>query len=368
LCCFYVVLLLLGLDTSEVIMNNIVKAPEESDFPKMHLAVVDGDNHMESPYHYHSKEKELNIAFVNPYTKEEFEDDVQFVLEVEGPAEFIDGGSIGCEGNRRIAARLLDTTIVILKINDASATLKVWAGWATGQNAVQLTNNLILEPHSNTTAEGNGDSVVDAKVLAAEMVKKQGNDTVVQADEVVNSEPGNPELVDEGDAEKLIVNGEALVEKEYDPSGKKDKIEQIKRFQNKPKGTPADGSESDEKLLGHKKESRQHHKHALKMEKEERQQEIDNLKEKIKDMHPMKKASHVHKAIKEMTNTLKDKYEYGGGGMKRKSFREKYESDSFADQLDMQRHIVACIFFVIAMGYIMFFHGRRRGVKGRRDL
>jgi hypothetical protein len=347
-------------------MNNIVKAPEESDFPKMHLAVVDGDNHMESPYHYHSKEKELNIAFVNPYTKEEFEDDVQFVLEVDGPAEFIDGG---CEGNRRIAARLFKTTKIILKIHDPSATLKVWGGWATGQGPVQLTNNLILEPHSNTTAEGNGDSVGDAEVLAAEIGKVQGNDTAIQADEVVNSEPGNPELVDEGDAEKIIVNAEPLVEEEDDPSGKKDEIEKTKKFKNKPKGTPAASSKSDRKLIGHKKEGHQPRKHALKMEREERQQEIDNLKEKIKDMHPIKKVSHVHNAIKEMKDTLKDKYDFNGGAeMKKKSFREKYESDSFADQLDMKRHIVACIFFAIAMGYIMFFHGRRRGVKGRRDL
>lgn len=135
------------LDTSEVIMNNMVRSAEDSDFPKMHLAVLIDDNHMESPYHYSSED--LTIVFVNPYTHDEFPDDLQFVIQLEGEgAEFVGGGSIGCEDNHRVSARLRDDGgLVALQIHDTSASFKMWAGWATGQNAVRLTPPLLLEPH-----------------------------------------------------------------------------------------------------------------------------------------------------------------------------------------------------------------------------
>lgn len=345
-------------------MNSIVQSPEESDFPRMHLAVVDdGEYHIESPYLY--SQEELHIEFLNPYNAgvDEIVDDLQYVMEVEGPAEFIDGGSIGCEGNRRLAARHLDSSKVLLKVHDPSATIKLWAGWATGQNTVRLTPDLILEPQEVNKQ-------VDAATAreAKSGIERDEKAILVDEnplDEEVVSEPGNPIANEEA--------GEILLDQEEDhhesyPSGKGEGKEKSKRM---PKGYPGDASKKEEaKLLGHMKETpqQQHPKHALKLEREERQQEIDNLKEKIKDMHPLQQAKHVHNTVKDMHSKFKDKY---GGvlDMKtNKSFREKYESDSFADRLDMQRHIIACFFFVIAMGYIVFFHGRRRGVKGRRDL
>ena len=95
------------LSTEEVIMNNEVKSPEESDFPKMHLVVLDSNsNHLESPYRYDPSlsSLEIHIKFVNPYPSSEFSElaDLQFVMEVEGNAQFIDGGAIGCDGNIRV--------------------------------------------------------------------------------------------------------------------------------------------------------------------------------------------------------------------------------------------------------------------------
>lgn len=141
-------------------MNNEVKPPEESDLPKMHLVVLEGgsNNHIESPYHYDPSPgapSAISIAFVNPYPTSEFNDDLQFVIEVEGPtedsraAEFPDGG---CDNNKRISGRLLGSQeSVLLKINDPTARLRVWAGWATGHNAVRLVPDLVLEP--GTAAE-----------------------------------------------------------------------------------------------------------------------------------------------------------------------------------------------------------------------
>merc|ERR1712194_843729 len=82
------------LSIEEVMMNNEVKSPEESDFPKIHLVALDGNkNYIDSPYHYDPSSSSLsgiNIKFVNPYSIQEFPDDLHFVMEVEGPAEFIE--------------------------------------------------------------------------------------------------------------------------------------------------------------------------------------------------------------------------------------------------------------------------------------
>ncbi len=150
------------LSTDEVIMNEEVKPPEESDFPKMHLAVLDdNENPIEKTiFEYDPSAKMIQIAFVNPYTTDEFQDDLQFVVEIEGPtedsraAEFVSGEAIGCENNRRASGRLLSNqAAVILQINDPTAKLRLWGGWATGHNAVRLTPDLILEPGQQTKEE-----------------------------------------------------------------------------------------------------------------------------------------------------------------------------------------------------------------------
>jgi len=146
---------MMELATDEVIMNEEVKPPEESDFPRMHLAVLDeNDKPIESAtYKYDPTVTKIKIAFVNPYTTSEFNEDLQYVIDVEGPtedsraAEFVAGGSVGCDNNKRVAGRLLTSqSAVELQINDPTAKLKLWAGWATGHNAVRLVPDLILEP------------------------------------------------------------------------------------------------------------------------------------------------------------------------------------------------------------------------------
>merc|ERR1740133_559453 len=109
----------------------------------------------------------ITIAFVNPYSIQEFREDLQFVMEVEGPAEFIDGGAIGCEGNIRISGYNNDA--VVLKVNDPTAKLKVWGGWATGHSSVRLIPDLILEPGviisstTTTTTTTNGEEKLKMK-------------------------------------------------------------------------------------------------------------------------------------------------------------------------------------------------------------
>lgn len=344
------------LDTTEIIMNNEVKPPEESDFPRMHLAVVEGDNHIESPYHYSSDE--LTIAFVNPYTKKEFQDDLQFVIEVDGPAEFVGGGAVGCE-NRRVSARMYDASHdVQLKINDKTAKLRLWAGWATGQESVRLTENLMLEPH--TTTEESVEALRALKDGAMEEGNSEPGNPVLTGDEasdtasdgLENSEPENSVLNDE-ESNGEETNGDIP----NDPSSKLEKIEQIKeqikKFQDLPNGSPLDSDGSDFKKdaeLGSEKEKRVH---------------LGDVKEIIRKTrsHP---AHHAIHHVHEIGKKIHDAYLYDEE--KQQSFRQQYDSDEFAGRLDTQRHILGSLFFLGAIGYIIFMNGRRRGTKGRREL
>ena len=173
------------LSTDEVIMNEEVKPPEESDFPKMHLAVLDGsDKPIEvTALSYDPTVKTIQIAFVNPYTTSEFNDDLQFVMEIEGPtedsraAEFVSGGSIGCENNKRVSNRLLDSqAVVVLQINDPTSKLRIRGGWATGHNAVRLLPDLLLEPgEAGSAVEKNEELIED---LEEEILEEKFHNTV----------------------------------------------------------------------------------------------------------------------------------------------------------------------------------------------
>lgn len=275
------------LDTSEVIMNNVVRSPEESDFPKMHLALVNKESN-----------DQLSVAFVNPYSKEEFFDDLQFVMQIEGPAEFTGGGTIGCEGNNRLSARLLESQAVVsIHIQDPSEEVKVWAGWATGQNYVRLTPELLLSPMGEEESQEGTEKDVDANVIK--------------------------------ELESEIIKGEDMTK--YMEKLKTKLVNQkVEKLKKKPKGEPKHGARI------HDRKARNARRGDNQGQKED--DDDDN------DDHD------------EMTRG------------KNKSFRQKYDSDAFASALDFRRHMMASVFLLLAIGYILVVSGRRRTVKGRRDL
>lgn len=276
------------LDTSEVIMNNVVKSPEESDFPKMHLALVNKESN-----------DQLSVAFVNPYTKEEFFDDLQFVMQIEGPAEFTGGGTIGCEGNNRLSSRLLKSQAVVsIHIQDPSEEVKVWAGWATGQNYVRLTPELMLSPMGEEESQEGTEKDVDANVIKElESEKIKGPDMTKYVDKL---------------HKKLANHHQEVVEK----------------LKKKPKGEPKHGA-------------RIHDRKARNARRGDNQGQKEDDDDDDGEM---------------------------ARGRKNKSFRQKYDSNAFASGLDFRRHIMASVFLLLAMGYILVVSGRRRTVKGRRDL
>jgi hypothetical protein len=364
------------LDTSEIIMNNVVMAPEESDFPKMHLAVVENDNHMESPYHYHHDHDQLSIAFVNPYSPKEFNEDVQFIMEVDGPAEFIAGGTIGCEGNKRVSARLLDNNgEVTLQLQDTSASFKVWAGWATGHSAVKLTPNLLLEPHDVGGEEEKppppkeGTKPEEKKLQEEEEIKNK--DRVADEMSKMKSKDRTTEESDKKIKPKGSLpkdDSKATKEEERKMAHKKQKD---KKRDKKPK------EKGDDMITGRNK----NRETAKKLVAERRKTDIkaesdgsaadfreDGATKDEEELEPLKhRTSILNKGLdaeqKELEAEMKQNF--GKDGIK--SFRGRYQSDDFANRLDMSSYFYACAFFIFSIGSILISLGKRRE-KGRRDL
>ena len=154
------------LSTDEVIMNSQVVSAVDSSHPKVHLALASEQPNDEA----NLRVEEYTKIYVTPppppndmvvlvdlqLNTEDYADlkDVQFVVDVEGSDE--DGDTTTsraslingqCDDSKRVAARGHDTVILKLSIDDATATapVRVWAGWATGHEAVRLTP--VLEFH-----------------------------------------------------------------------------------------------------------------------------------------------------------------------------------------------------------------------------
>lgn len=394
------------LDTNEVIMNNLVKSADESDFPNIHLAVWDGTNNVaieESPFQYRpalgTTNAEITIAFVNPYTPQEFpeKNDLQFVIQMQDDtpgagspgtsAEFVSGGTIGCDGNQRVSARWKDNQgLVKIQIHDIAASFRLWAGWATGQGQVRLTPILRLEPATDIT---NADEAATEAVVLKDPVKTP-KDPINNKDKVEQKD-------DHAKAERRGVKGE----KGDDSNNAKNlKVAQEDR--------------RSESLLGHMKD----HKHKL-IERKLQHPEKHHAKEVhekasiaaqqiMKDMHKRRNmaaensnGNHLAKPaintaqVEEKSPNLSQerpgaqekkgqqqprmKQEFMFDDTKRRkdlaaemernfpgkaSFRRRYDKGIV---LNNTNHFAGCAFFVIAMGGIVLGFGKRKE-KGRRDL
>ena len=147
------------LSTDEVIMNSQVVSATDSSHPKVHLALASEQPNDEANLRVEDSTKIYVTPPPPPNDKvvlidlrlntEDYADlkDVQFVVDVESGSE--DGESTSsaslingqCDDNKRVAARGHDTVTLKLSTDDAIATepVRVWAGWATGHEAVRLT-------------------------------------------------------------------------------------------------------------------------------------------------------------------------------------------------------------------------------------
>ncbi len=371
------------LSTEEVIMNNVVKSPEDSDFPKMHLVVLDAShNHLESPYHYPADETEISLAFVNPYSEDEFSEDLQFVMEVEGPASFLDGGTIGCDGNIRVAARLGDKGgEVLLRIADPTAKVRVWGGWATGQNSVRLTPDLILEP---------------APLHAAQ---RQEREVGFQPEEVRDFQQGKESGVIPRDEGAPSSGGEQPAAAAAMPR------KNLLHSNNVPPEL-----EAIAKRAGHMKHKISHHRKtdnlsdpdstsgrqrgALDMQKvvkdqqldlaEKARQRADQAKDRYKDLAQKLRDDKASKEAEDDGRDSKDAEPKIANYLDKKrkindeqspnhrkhleiQMREKYNRADSAHDLDMLSFGIGCGFFILSISAILLVYGKKRD-KGRRDL
>lgn len=395
------------LDTSEVIMNNYVKSAEDSDFPNMHLAVLVGENRMEesSPFQYRpapgTTAAELTIQFVNPYTSDEFREqkEMQFVIQLQDTttgeggtttsAEFVSGGTIGCEGNQRVSARWGDNEgKVQLQIHDISASFKLWAGWATGQSAVRLTPALLLEPAAamedadvDTEDPPVGEAVKDpekkvveeaSRVLANEgkhVLSKQGGpkEEKGRAEEVRQEERkmGHMKEKHKINQEKQDLPGEK--KEPIRARDKKEFVEAAKKMKDVRKNRREVAARGDAK-------SRADEDPGTPVEEEE-EEFVPPSKEKMK-LHPSR---HKQKAPSEARKPYEDRPPAMDEAKRRQDLAEQMERN-FPDQRSFRRrydqgvelsttsHMAGSAFFLLTMGAIIFAFGKRRGEKGRRDL
>jgi hypothetical protein len=384
------------LDTSEVIMNSVVKPHEESDFPNMHLVVIKDDNHMESPFHYTPSEEQFTIAFVNPYSKDEFQDDLQFVMDVEGPAEFVGGGYIGCEGNKRVASRLFDGGQVQLKILDPTASLRIWAGWATGHEAVRLTPNMFLEPKPSATPkspETKKDEIsekVDGRLK--ETPKPSATPKIPEISEKV---AGHLNEISEKVAGHLK-DRELKGPRDAHVKGESPTVPEIVELDTPDKTAKKSGKKSNQKKFK-KMRKGSDKKKPEKMEKmKEIKKEVDAKKlnsrwgSKIRDkVAPLRDTKEIFDAAKnaaeivkniglavekpklmdetERRNRLEEEMRRNFPEKGVDGFLSRYESDSFGGGLHMSGYYYGCAFFIFAFGTLLSLLSRRKE-KGRRDL
>lgn len=317
------------LDTSEVIMNSVVKAPEDSDFPKMHLAMVDGDEsaHAETPIVYQpdagTTTATLTIAFVNPYSTDEFpeKNDLQFVIQLEDSSggapgvsgEFVDGGTIGCEGNQRVSARYRDDKgRVQLQIHDTSASFKMWAGWATGQSAVRLTPTMILEPGAPNQE---GEKVTEDKSGKQDGKQDTDQEKYIQANDK--------------DQEAARRDKESL--EQHDKIENQDNADKGQ----KQEGQPETASGKNDEAIVHKAEA------VLEAEKKIHDNVPSRRDNRKKKKTEFDEKRHYKDLTAEMERNFPDK----------KSFVRRYEAGL---ELDSSSHLLASIFFLISIGGILF--------------
>jgi hypothetical protein len=334
------------LSTDEVIMNNVVKAVEDSDYPKMHLAVLVDGNHVESPYHYDpSSSKQLTLSFINPYSREDYPEggDLQFVMDVvQGPAEFIGGGALGCDNNKRVSGRLMGGGNVQLQINDAAATIQIVAGWSAGHEAVRLTPVLELQPKASAAASNEKEHPHDKVKGEEEARRKEKADSIPEVDEAKVQESMN-KLADAIKTKKRNKNQEDLIKIEESDISVDEGSSKQKQKEHPNKRAVADdeigeglGAASKEKI-GQKVKAMMStfQKKAMLQEKEQRKRLEEEMEKNFPD--------------------------------EGKSFRERYHADDFGASLHMSGFYFGCAFFIFAMGSLLKIISSKKD-KGRRDL
>ena len=364
-------------------MNNEVKSPEDSDFQKMHLVVIlDGnDNHMESPYYYgpssssSSPEEEIKIKFVNPYSAQEFPEDLQFVMEVEGNGEFVDGGTIGCDGSIRVSARLDDNDgVVILKVTEPSSKLRVWGGWATGHNSVRLTPDLLLEPGPTATTTTTKD---DKEQVLKEEEEEEETIKIIGEGEQLEQLPDTPDVSEEIAGTTLERRKTNLLEKPTVPKGLEDMLDKSENGDRQYKyeiiHNKNDDNNNRDRIVEQKSGARTikqqiNDKHADLIQLDRKENARYNKPKKRRDNNNDDNDNSQRDDTGKQNNDGGDHNSVHKDNEVYKNGLQAKMKNNFNNEFDTSRHFVASGFFAITVVIIVAVFGNRRGDKGRRDL
>ena len=129
-------------------MNNKITHHEDSREPGIHLEV--------SPLGNNNPASEYSVKFVVP--PDASVSDVQYVIQISDPinpdaeltAKFTSAptnGGIGCGGARAHGRARMEGSPAIVSFNDGvkdGAKIELWGGWATGHEAVTLTDKVVV--------------------------------------------------------------------------------------------------------------------------------------------------------------------------------------------------------------------------------
>ena len=137
------------LKPNEIVMNNKIVHHLESRAPSVHLDVA--------PLESNRPFSEYSVKFVVPHDAQL--NDVQYVIELsnpddpgasELPAKFTSAptnGGLGCDFTRAHGRARMEDSPAIVTFNDGikdGARIEVLAGWATGHEAVELTDSVVI--------------------------------------------------------------------------------------------------------------------------------------------------------------------------------------------------------------------------------
>lgn len=136
------------LSTDEVIMNSQVVAAVDSDHKNVRLVLVSEDQ-LQQQEQMGDGSTRLFLKPAEGPRRLDLKLEAEGVHDVQFVVETTEGGQMEhgqCDSMKRVAARGKDVvTLELLNDNSISEPVTVWAGWATGHEAVRLTP--VLEFH-----------------------------------------------------------------------------------------------------------------------------------------------------------------------------------------------------------------------------
>eukprot|EP00563_Minutocellus_polymorphus_P004230 CAMPEP_0181034792 /NCGR_PEP_ID=MMETSP1070-20121207/7992_1 /TAXON_ID=265543 /ORGANISM="Minutocellus polymorphus, Strain NH13" /LENGTH=410 /DNA_ID=CAMNT_0023112335 /DNA_START=91 /DNA_END=1323 /DNA_ORIENTATION=- len=185
------------LDPSEVIMNANVVPYEKSSYPNIALHVYSANDASTMIEPIRRIDDDQMIIYEQDGPRAEYilklhippDDlqksgalgDLQYVMDVSlsSPATFA-GGNTGCD-NRRAHGRRTDVVHIKIDLDgeaadevDAGDEVKVWAGWATGHEAVQLTDAVVFKRQRKGVDEKSADNANESNKDTVEVPEDTG--------------------------------------------------------------------------------------------------------------------------------------------------------------------------------------------------